>query len=340
MLTLLGNRSRFCDGVDRRTFIKIGSLGVSGLTLADLTRAEAASTARVNSHSVIMIYLSGGISHQDTVDLKPNAPSEVRGEFNPIATNVEGIQFCELLPKLAKVADKLAILRSLIGQRDEHTSHQNLTGYSRSIALRDQRPHVGGVVAKVVGPATPLAAAAVDLFPAMKHQPYNSSDAGVLGRQYDPMKADGDRLEVMKLNQMGLTQFDDRRHLLDSLTRIRRGLDAAYLANFDAAQQQAVDVLTTGHVVNALDVEREDAKILERYGRGSSRHLGDGAPMWNDQLVMARRLVEAGVRLVTVAYGFWDTHGKNFPHLKSHLPLFDQGISALVEDIYERGLDD
>lgn len=338
MWTLLGNRSKFCDGVDRRAFIKIGSLGAAGMTLADLARAEAASTASSNTHSVIMVYLSGGISHQDTVDLKPDAPADIRGEFNPISTNVEGIQFCELLPKLSQVADRIAVLRSLVGQRNEHTSHQNVTGYPRSIALREKRPHVGGVVTKLLGPRSHLAPAAVDLFPTMRHQPYNSSDAGVLGRKYDPLRADGNQLSVMKLDQITQTQFDDRSQLLKSLTRIRRRLDAGQLAEFDTAQKQAVDVLTSGHVVNALDVEREDPKVLERYGRGSKTHLGDGAPMWNDQLVMARRLVEAGVRLVTVAYGFWDTHGKNFSWMKKRLPLFDQGISALVADIYERGL--
>ena len=340
MLTLLGKRSRFCDDIDRRSFVKIGSLGLTGMSLADLTRIEAASTAGSTAHSVIMVYLSGGISHQDTVDLKPNAPAEVRGEFNPIPTNVAGIQFCELLPKLSQVADRLTILRSLVGQRDEHTSHQNVTGYPRTIALRENRPHIGGVVGKMLGPTTHLAPAAIDLFPTMQHQPYNSSGAGVLGNQYDPLRADGDQLEVMKLNQINRDQFDARRQLLDSLTQMRRDLDAGKLTEFDTAQKQAVDVLTSGHVVNALDVEREDPKVLERYGRGSKTHLGDGAPMWNDQLVMARRLVEAGVRLVTVAYGFWDTHGKNFRHLKSKLPLFDQGISALIADIYERGLAD
>ena len=340
MLTLLGNRSRFCDGLDRRAFMKIGSLGMAGVTLADLTRADNAAQAASTSHSVIMVYLSGGISHQDTVDLKPDAPAEVRGEFNPISTNVEGIQFCELLPQLSRVADRLAIVRSLVGQRNEHTSHQNVTGYPRSIALRDQRPHLGGVVAKVLGSTTHLAPAAVDLFPTMRHKPYNSSDAGVLGRKYDPLRANGDRLSVMKLEQINRTQFDDRQQLLDSLKRMRRGLDAGQFSAFDTAQQQAVDVLTSGRVVNALEVEREDPQVLERYGRGSASHLGDGAPMWNDQLVMARRLVEAGVRLVTVAYGFWDTHGNNFGWLKDRLPLFDQGISALVTDIYERGLAD
>jgi uncharacterized protein (DUF1501 family) len=142
----------------------------------------------------------------------------------------------------------------------------------------------------------------------------------------------------MKLSSLTSGRLDERRALLDSLNgpRTASGADSA---GFDVAQQRAYEVLTSGKVVAALDVEREDKRVRERYGQGSPKHQGDGAPQWNDQLLMARRLVEAGVRCVTVAYGFWDTHGKNFSTLRKRLPVFDQGISALVEDVYERGLD-
>jgi uncharacterized protein (DUF1501 family) len=127
--------------------------------------------------------------------------------------------------------------------------------------------------------------------------------------------------------------------LLASIDGFRRQVDSAAKTAVDTDYQKAFDVLTSSKLVTALDVEKEHPKIRERYGRGSSKHLGDGAPMWNDQLLAARRLVEAGVRCVTVAYGFWDTHGNNFGHLREHLPLFDRGISALIEDVYSRGLD-
>jgi uncharacterized protein (DUF1501 family) len=120
---------------------------------------------------------------------------------------------------------------------------------------------------------------------------------------------------------------------------LRKTADAGALAGMDVHYQRAFDVLTSSRLVEALDVDKEPAALRERYGRGSAQHLGDGAPMWNDQLLMARRLVEAGVRCVSVAYGFWDTHGNNFGHLRAHLPTFDRGISALVEDLYDRGLD-
>jgi uncharacterized protein (DUF1501 family) len=144
----------------------------------------------------------------------------------------------------------------------------------------------------------------------------------------------------MKLRYVSADQFARRRSLLQQLDEFRREVDASDdLRAMNTTYSKAFDVLTSSKLVTALDVEQEDPKLRERYGKGSPKHLGDGAPMWNDQLLQARRLVEAGVRVVTVAYGFWDTHGNNFGHLRKHLPLFDTGISALIEDIYQRGLE-
>jgi hypothetical protein len=140
----------------------------------------------------------------------------------------------------------------------------------------------------------------------------------------------------MKNLSVPADRLGDRRQLLSRLDGARRALDSGSLGTF---HEKAFEVLTSSKLVEALDVTKEPEKVRDRYGRGSSRHLGDGAPMWNDQLLMARRLVEAGARCVTVAYGFWDTHGGNFRYLRKHLPLFDQGISALIEDVYARGLD-
>ena len=134
-------------------------------------------------------------------------------------------------------------------------------------------------------------------------------------------------------------RFTGRQRLLAEFDRFRREVDTVEVGGMEGVYRRAFEVLATSKVARALDVEREDPRLRDRYGIGSSRHLGDGAPMWNDQLLIARRLVEAGARCVTVAYGFWDTHGQNFRHLRQHLPLFDQGVSALVEDIYARGLD-
>jgi hypothetical protein len=338
LLSLPGSSYRYCDGLSRRSFLQIGGLALGGLTLPSLLRAEAGASGP-SDRSVIMVYLSGGLAHQDTFDLKPNAPSEVRGEFKPIPTNVPGVQIGELLPRLAACMDKLILVRSLVGLRDEHSSFQSMTGYPMSITHREGKPHFGSVIAKVQGPRDPVVPPFIDLSPTMQHKPYNSPGPGFLGRAASPIKLDGQDLETMKLQALTLNQLTDRRRLLDQVDQWRRTADGVDRTGMDTYYQRAFDVLTSSRLVQALDVTREPAAVRERYGFGSPKHLGDGAPMWNDQLLMARRLVEAGARCVTVAYGFWDTHGQNFRHLKQRLPLFDQGISALVEDLYARGLD-
>lgn len=338
MLTLLGPAGSFCDGLSRRSFLKIGGLALGGLSLPTLLQAEQRGAGRSHK-AVIMVYLSGGLAHQDTFDLKPEAPAEVRGEFKPIATRVPGLQIGEHLPRLAAVADRFALVRSLTGLADEHTSFQNLTGFRMSVAQREGKPNFGSVISRLQGPRSPEVPAYVDLFPVMQHKPYNIPGPGVLGRGHAGVKVDGDQVDVMKLRGLTLAELADRRRLLEHVDQLKRTLDSADLAGLDSHYRRAFDVLTSSKLVEALDLDREPVAVRDRYGRGSPKHLGDGAPLWNDQLLMARRLVEAGARVVTVAYGFWDTHGRNFATLRRQLPLFDQGISALLEDIYQRGLD-
>ena len=341
MLTLLGSRHRYCDGIGRRSFLQVGGLACAGgFAMADIARAESAAAIegrKLPWKSVIMVYLAGGLPHQDTFDLKPNAPKEIRGELNPIQTNVPGIEISELLPKLALCADKYALIRSVVGQRDEHSSFQSVTGYTMGETQRDGKPSFGSLIARVQGPTDPLTPPFIDLFPTMQHRPYNSPNAGVLGTAFNPVKADGEDIASMRLRYIEAQQFGRRRDLLAQLDAFRNAADrvGAMSQNY----QRAFDVLNSSKLVEALDVEKEDPLVRERYGRGSSKHLGDGGPLWNDQLLMARRLVEVGVRAVTVAYGFWDTHGNNFGHLKQHLPTFDTGLSALIEDLHTRGLD-
>jgi hypothetical protein len=340
MLTLLGPSSCFCDGISRRSFLQVGGLALGGLSLPGLLRAEATNPAQARGHkSVIVVYLSGGLAHQDTFDLKPDAPSEVRGEFKPIATRVPGIQIGEHLPRLAAVMDRIALVRSVVGLLDEHSSFQNMTGFPMNLSQREGKPHFGSVVARVQGPTDPVVPPFVDLFPTMQHKPYNSPGPGRLGRAASPVKMDSEDVAVMKPLGLSAGDLADRRRLLERVDQFRRRVDSADLGGLDNFYRKAFDVLTSSKMVDALDVTKEPASVRERYGKGSPKHLGDGAPMWNDQLLMARRLVEAGARCVTVAYGFWDTHGGNFRHLKQHLPTFDTGISALIEDVYARGLD-
>jgi len=325
--------------MQRRSFLQIGSLAVGGLTLSNVLRAEQ-QAGRRSHKSVIMVYLSGGLAHQDSFDLKPDAPAEIRGEFSPIHSNVAGIEVCELLPKLAGTMDRCALVRSVVGQRDEHSSFQNLTGYTKRDTEQNGYPNFGSAVAKVLGPTDPIVPPFVDLFPTMQHRPYNSTAAGYLGSQFDQVRADGEDVASMKLRYVEAAQFSGRQQLLAGLDSFRRTADHHGLDGVDESYRRAFEVLTSSQLVDALDVNREDPVVRARYAQGSSQHQGDGAPLWNDQLLIARRLVESGVRVVTVAYGFWDTHGNNFGHLRGNLPVVDAGLSALVEDIYDRGLSD
>jgi hypothetical protein len=345
MLTLWGPSvgERYCDGLSRRSFLRVGGLSMGGLALPALLQAEtqgAAGAARISHKSVIMVYLSGGLAHQDTFDLKPEAPAGIRGEFKPIATRLSGVRVSELLPKLAGVMDRIALVRSIVGLRDEHSSFQNLTGFPMGQSQREGKPSFGSVIARMAGRAEAVVPPFVDLFPVMQHRPYNSPGPGFLGHAYKPVRMDGDDLALLAPPpNVSVQRFLERRGLFDQFDQFRRAMDTVETSSMSSVYRRAFEVLSSDRVAKALDVTREDPRLRERYGVGSSRHLGDGAPMWNDQLLIARRLVEAGAQCVTVAYGFWDTHGQNFKWLRRHLPLFDQGIAALVEDIYVRGLD-
>lgn len=330
----------YCDRVSRRSFLQIGSLAVGGLSLSQLLQADQQRGRKGSHKAVIMVYLSGGLSHQDSFDLKPLAPAEIRGEFSPIPSSVPGVDVCELLPKLATVMDRCAVIRSVVGQRDEHSSFQSLTGYTMGETQRSQYPNFGSMVAKIQGATDPVVPPFVDLFPTMQHRPYNSTGAGYLGSPYQQMRADGEDLASMKLRYIESMQFANRQKLLDGLDGFRRAADRSGMADLDQSYQRAFEVLTSSRLLEAVDVEKEDPQVRARYSLGSSKHQGDGAPLWNDQLLIARRLIETGVRVVTVAYGFWDTHGNNFGHLKGNLPVIDAGLSALVEDIHQRGLAD
>ena len=349
MLTLWGPGAptNFCDGLSRRSFLKIGGLVMGGIGLPGLLEAEAQAAPSASGNaghaghkSVIMVYLTGGLAHQDTFDLKPNAPAGIRGEFKPIATKLPGVQIGELLPRTAAIMDKLAVIRSLVGQIDEHSSFQSMTGFPMGITRREGKPHFGSVISRLQGPVDPVVPPFVDLSPVMQHRPYNTPGPGVVGQAYSAARMEGDDLALLR-PPVGVStnRFSGRKQLLDQFDHLRRSVDDAPVDGMSSFYRKAFTVLTSDKLARALDVEREDPRLRARYGVGSPRHLGDGAPMWNDQLLIARRLVEAGARCVSLGYGFWDTHGGNFSHLRQYLPLLDQGVSALVEDIYARGLD-
>src|SRR6185295_4068269 len=191
MLTIYGKSPRFCDGVSRRNFLKIGALGLGGLALPQLLQAESQSGIRRSHKAIIMIYLPGGPPHQDLFDLKMDAPLEIRGEFQPIATNVPGIQICEHLPLLAKKADKFAFLRSVVGAVDEHSDFQCFTGRLSRNQPPGGWPSIGSVVSKVIGPTAPAIPPFVGLEPRMQHRPYNAATPGFLGTAHNAFHPQG-----------------------------------------------------------------------------------------------------------------------------------------------------
>ena len=342
MLTILGPRQRFCDGVSRRNFLKIGGLGLGGLSLAQLLRAEAVSGIGRSHKAVIMIFLPGGPSHQDMFDLKMDAPLEVRGEFRPIPTNVPGLQVCEHLPRLAKLMDKCAVIRSIIGANGDHYAVQCLTGRDSRGAPPGGWPCLGSVLSKLQGAVSPAVPSFVGLAPKMGHVPWADNGVpGFLGAAHAPFQPNkGGGSEDMTLNGITLDRLADRRALLASLDRFRREIDASgTMEGLDAYNQQAFGLLTSNKLLHALDKKNEDQKVVEGYGKGDPRNRDDGGPKLMEHFLIARRLVEAGARCVTLAFSRWDHHGDNFGALRQDLPLLDQGLSALIEDVYQRGLD-
>jgi Protein of unknown function (DUF1501) len=344
MLNIPGPSTRLCDGVTRRNFLKIGAFtfGATAFSLADIYRAEASAGRSASHKAVINIFLGGGPPHQDMWEIKTEAPSGIRGEFRPIATNVPGIQICEVFPRIARVMDKSVVIRSVVGASDRHAAEQCLTGWPHSsLAPLGGRPSIGAVLSRVQGPVDPSVPPFVGLAAPTQHRPWSDpGQTGFLGPSHAPFKPDGPGLANLQLNGITTAQFADRQRLLTSFDGLRREIDAAGMIDgMDAAQQRALGVLTSSRLLEALDVNRESTRVRERYGDGKPYQFQfDGAPTVNDQLLMARRLVEAGVRCVTLSFGRWDSHGQNFALVRDHGAKLDQCLSALIEDLDVRGM--
>ena len=339
MLTIKGQGQRYCDGVTRRNFLQIGTSVLGGLTLSDLLAAEARAGVKSSHKAVIVVYLPGGPPHQDTWDLKTDAPVELRGEFKPINTNVSGIQICELFPRIAKIMDKLAVVRSLVGARDEHANPLCISGYPLAEQNKNH-PSLGSAIAKAFGPVEKTIPPFVDLIQKTQHKPYSFvQPTGWLGRAYTAARTDAESMEDMTLKGITLDRLHQRERLLQSVDAFRRRVDRSEMIQAqDVSMQQAFNILTSSKFVDALDVTKEDPKVRERFGKGQDSPAGDGCSLRNEQFLAARRLVEAGVRCVTLGYGFWDFHGGNFANMKKYAPMLDQAVSALVEDIHDRGM--
>lgn len=332
--------SKFCDGHSRRTFLQIGAMG--SLTLPQLLQAEAASGVANSHKAVIMVYLCGGPPHQDMYDLKPDAPAEVRGEFSPIKTNVPGVEICELMPKMASMMDKFVPIRTMANCQGGHTGFQCFTGNIPNNEPAGGWPHIGSVVSKFQGPVHDGVPPFVSLCYTTQHKPYNEPKAGFLGLGHSSFRPSGPGKNDLVLKDITTDRLGDRKTLLASVDRFRRNWDnSGQMEGMDSFSQRAMGILTSSDLFKALDISEESPETIELYGQGDpKRPKGDGAPRVPQNLLLARRLVEAGVRVVTVNYSFWDWHGSNFKNAKEELPVFDKGISALVQDLHDRGMAD
>jgi hypothetical protein len=338
VLNVTGQNYRSCDGVSRRSFLQAGILGLTGLTLGDLLRLRADQSAAGKSAkdtSILLIWKGGGPSHIDTWDLKPAAPAEYRGEFKPIPTNVAGIQISEHLPLSAKQMDKFSIVRSVTHPDAGHesASHYLLTGYRPTNDIpSNEVPSYGSIVAKERGPRRPGLPAYIAV-----PTPPRSTAAAYLGVGYNPFSVGGDpnsaNFSVRNLtlpNGISMSRLENRRHLLQSIDTMRREADQSGLMNgLDAFTRKAFEMVTSPAARKAFDIQQEEAKTRELYGRTS---LGQS-------MLLARRLIEAGVTFVTVNAGGWDTHANNFEALKKQkLPQFDAAWAALMHDMHSRGM--
>jgi hypothetical protein len=358
MLTIAGRaRSGFCDGITRRDFLKIGGLALGGLSLPQLLRAEAQAGISGSHKAVVMVFLAGGPPHLDMFDLKAGAPSGIRGEYRPIPTNMPGLDVCEYMPQLAQRMDKFALIRSLVGAAGDHSAGQCLTGYTDRISkLQGGRPSLGAVVSRLQGPVYSDMPPFVGLSPRVGHPPWaNPGNPGYLGLAHAPFTPFRNETEIKSRTSKvdpggaGLSldekviipeRLGARRSLLGQLDSLRRAFDHnEAMDGMDSFTRRAFDVLSSRRVFEALDLTREDPRLRARYGVGDMRNEADGPPCCMDHFLMARRLVEAGARVVTIAFGRWDTHSQNFRQCRARIPKLDMALSTLIDDLYVRGLD-
>ena len=344
-----GPAGRYCDGISRRSFVQLGIAGMASVGLSGVLRVREASAATAalpaaakKSTSAILIWLDGGPGHMDLYDMKPEAPLEYRGIWNPIKTNVPGIEISELFPKQAQVADKFSIVRSLHHDTGDHfagghrmlttkdmgVSGANTTGRFPSIGalVAHQRRHLPSTVPPYV--AVPVASS-IGLRPG-----YFGGD--LLGAAYNPFETGGDpnsaSFKVQNLDLaagMTVERLSDRRSLLARLDRLRREVDGR--GDFDALDrfdQQALSFVTGPQARQAFDIGREDEKTRQAYGRHN----------WGQSTLLARRLVEAGASFVTVHFGGWDHHWDLQKGMENHLPQVDAAVSGLLGDLDQRGL--
>jgi len=340
--------------VDRRSFLKAGVLGATGLTLAELLRLEARAANHraepAKNNSVIILWMRGGPSHIDMWDPKPDAPREIRGQFGVRPTRVPGILLSDMLPLCGQIMSQWSIVRSLHHNDAGHSTGDQIcfTGYpSGPNGDENIHPSCGSIVSRQIGHLTPRLPAYV-MIPRMDP----GTGPAYLGVAHKPFETMADpanpgpfRVPNFSLPQgITLEKLGGRRQLLHSFDALRRDVDAGrQMAALDGFQQRAWDIVTSPAAREAFDLDQEPAPVRQRYGfmPAYDPHASNrcGAPAWSQRVLLARRLVEAGVRLVTVDLRWWDTHVKGFESLRDgFLPRFDRAYSALIEDLDQRGL--
>jgi Protein of unknown function (DUF1501) len=332
MILRLGDGELACDGITRRDVLRVGALGVAGLTLPELLRAEAAADGGRKETNCILLWLNGGPSHIDMFDPKPDAPAEVRGEFGVVETNVKGVRISDQLPLLAKQADKYSILRVTSPDSGHETATSYvLSGYKFTPAL--QYPAYGSVVAREKGFRSGM--------PPYAHLfglPFGYGTAGYMGPVYNPFQIVGDPnspsfsvRDVTPPAGVDFARIERRRSVLAAIDDSQRRAESAARAirTMDEFYTRAYDLVTSPVAKKAFNLKEEPDALREDYGKNS---FGQGC-------LLARRLVEAGVRFVTLNSGGWDTHTDNFKSLKgSRLPQLDRAYAALLKDLHARGL--
>ncbi len=337
----LGRGGRYCDGMNRRSFLALGVAGMAQVGLAPLLRARESASARKNT-SVILLWLDGGPSHLDLYDMKPDAPAEYRGIWKPIRTRVPGFDITEMFPKQAKVTDKFSIVRSLHHNTGDHFAggHRMLTAKDMGVSGANNGgkfPSIGAIVNRELGPRRRG-------MPGYVGVPHASSiglnpgyfGGNFLGAQHNPYQPGGDpnssTYAVNNLNlAAGLTipRLEDRRSLVHHFDGARRAVDGmADVQAMDRFEREAFDFVSGPAARRAFDIGKEDPKLRDRYGRHN----------WGQSTLLARRLVEAGSTFVTVHFGGWDHHWDLQKGMDNYLPLVDAAVSSLFVDLEERGL--
>jgi hypothetical protein len=340
---------RYCDGVSRRSFVQLGATGLISLGLPQLLRAKEQASAGTGAGTsgrktaVILIWLDGGPSHLDMYDMKPEAPAEYRGLWNPIRTNVSGMEITELFPRQAQIADKFSVIRSLHHNNGDHfaAGHILLTGRGGASGADTpgKYPFVGAVATKLTGPRQPG-------MPAHVAVPYAMSiglrpgyfGANYLGVSHNPFETEGDpnapNFQVQNIHLPGgldLARLEHRSELSRQFDRMRRDVDhSGMLESMDRFGQQAYELVAGDAARKAFDLSTEDPRLREAYGR-------DG---WTQSMLLARRLVEAGTTFVTVHLGGWDHHWDLKGSYERLLPIVDRGVSTLFRDLEQRGMTD